>query len=110
MNFSLVEYASPATAWTCFLSWSWNNPNVAGAVPLVTLMAHEGRQSHEVRVRHADWYDKTLPTFVDTLADVRRGGWKVPTVRMSAPGGEMIQVPLDIIERLAEVLCYAASP
>jgi hypothetical protein len=34
--------------------------------------------------------------------------WKVPTFRTSAPGREMIQVPLDIIERLADALCYAA--
>lgn len=61
-----------------------------------------------LRVQVTAWYDKTLPTFVDALAEVRRALWKVPTFRMSAPGSEMIKVPLEFIERLADALCYAA--
>jgi len=83
-------------------------PALLGLFSLVTLMAHERWQHHEVWVRRAAWYDKALPTFVDALAEIRRTLWKVPTFRMSAPGREMIQVPLDFIERLADALCYAA--
>ena len=83
-------------------------PALLGLFSLVTLMAHECWQGHDVWVRRAAWYDKTLPTFVDALAEVRRALWKVPTFRMSAPGREMVQVPLDFIERLADALCYAA--
>ncbi|GGR41058.1 hypothetical protein GCM10008957_56550 [Deinococcus ruber] len=83
-------------------------PALLGLFSLVTLMAHERWQSCEPWVRRAAWYDKTLPTFVDALAEVRRALWKVPTFRMSAPGREMVQVPLDLIERLADALCYAA--
>jgi hypothetical protein len=32
----------------------------------------------------------------------------VPTFYTSPSGREMIQVPLDFIERLADALCYAA--
>jgi hypothetical protein len=71
-------------------------------------MAHERCKGHDVWVRRAAWYDKTLPTFVDALAEVQRALSKVPTFRTSASVREMIQVPLDFIERLADALCYAA--
>ncbi|GGL93618.1 hypothetical protein GCM10010840_34470 [Deinococcus aerolatus] len=83
-------------------------PATLGLFSLVTLMAHERWQGHNVGVRRAAWYDKTLPTFVGVLAEPQRALWKVPTFRMSASGREMIQVPLEFIERLADALCYAA--
>ncbi|THF69133.1 transposase [Deinococcus sp. Arct2-2] len=83
-------------------------PALLGLFSLVTLMAHERWKSHDVWVRRAAWYDKTLPTFVDALAEVRRALWKVPTFRTSAPEREMVQVPLEFIERLTDALCYAA--
>ena len=83
-------------------------PALLGLFSLVTLMAHERWQGQDVWVRRAAWYDKTLPTFVDALAEVRRALWKVPTFHTSPSGREMIQVPLDFIERLADALCYAA--
>ena len=83
-------------------------PALLGLFSLVTLMAHERWQGHEPWIRHAAWYDKTLPTFIDALAEVRRALWKVPTFRTSAPARDMVQVPLEFIERLADALCYAA--
>ena len=90
------------------LSIARTTPALLGLFSLVTLMAHERWQGHEPWVRRAAWYDKTLPTFVDALAEVRRALWKVPTFRISAPGREMVQVPLEFIERLADALYYAA--
>jgi hypothetical protein len=83
-------------------------PALLGLFSLVTLMAHERWQHHEVWVRRAAWYDKSLPTFVDALAEVRRALWKVPTFRPSASEHDIVQVPLDFIDRLADALCYAA--
>ena len=83
-------------------------PALLGLFSLVTLMAHERWKHHDLWVRGAAWYNKTLPTFVDALAEVRRALWKVPTFRISAPGREMVQVPLEFIDRLADALCYAA--
>ena len=74
----------------------------------MTLMAHKRWQGHDVWVRRAAWYDKTLLTFVDALAEGRRASWKVLTFRMSVPGREMVQAPLDFIERLADALCNSA--
>lgn len=83
-------------------------PALLGLFSLVTLMADERWKASGIWVRRAAWYDKTLPTFVDALAEVRRALWKVPTFRLSAPEHEMVQVPVDFIERLADALCYAA--
>ncbi|WP_407542904.1 transposase (plasmid) [Deinococcus radiomollis] len=83
-------------------------PATLGLFSLVTLLAYERCQGHELWVRLAAWHDKTLPTFVDALAQPRRALRKVPTFQRSAPGREMFQVPLDFIERLADALCYAA--
>ena len=90
------------------LATARTGPVTLGLFSPVTLMDHERWQSHEPWVRHAAWYDETLPTFVDVLAEVRRALWEVPTFRMSAPGRETIQAPLDFIERLADALRYAA--
>ena len=83
-------------------------PALLGLFSLVTLMAHERWQHQALWVRRAAWYDKTLPTFVDALAEVRRALWKVPTFQRSAPEREMVLVPVDFIDRLADALCYAA--
>ncbi|GGR23350.1 hypothetical protein [Deinococcus ruber] len=72
------------------LSIARTTPALLGLFSLVTLMAHERWQRQEPWVRRAAWYDKTLPTFVDALAEVRRVLWKVPTFRTSAPGREMM--------------------
>ncbi len=90
------------------LSIARTTPALLGLFSLVTLMAHERWQGQKPWVRRAAWYDKTLPTFVDALAEVRRALWKVPTFRTSAPGREMVQVLLEFIERLADALCYTA--
>ena len=66
-------------------------PTLLGLFSPVTLMAHERWKSRDVWVRRAAWYDRILATFCTT-----------------APGREMIQVPLESIERLADALCYAA--
>ena len=47
-------------------------PALLGLVSLVTLLAHELLPGHALPVRQAAWYAKPLPTFVDTLALVRR--------------------------------------
>ena len=47
-------------------------PTLLGLFSLVTLLAHQLLQGRDLPVRHAAWYTKTQPTFVDTLALVRR--------------------------------------
>jgi len=54
------------------LALARTTPALLGLFSIVTLIAHERWQGHEPWVCRAAWYDKTLPTFVDALAEVRR--------------------------------------
>jgi hypothetical protein len=68
-------------------------------------MAQEGPPT----VRRAAWYDKTRPTFTDALALVRKELWaQEQTFRGSLSDSETVRVPRAFIERLTEVVCYAA--
>ncbi|WP_345468528.1 IS701 family transposase, partial [Deinococcus carri] len=83
-------------------------PVLLGLFSLVTLLAHERWKDTEVWVRRAAWYDKTLPTFVDALAEPRRALWKAQTFRTSPPADDLVQVPRSLVDRLIDALCYAA--
>src|SRR5919201_3514500 len=58
-------------------------PTLLALFSLVTLIAHELLQGQALPVRQAAWYTKPLPTFVDTLALVRRELWAVPVFALS---------------------------
>lgn len=63
------------------------SPALLGLSSLVTVMVHERWQGYDV------W--------------TRRALRKVPTFRTSEPGRKMSQVAVDVIERLAAILCHA---
>lgn len=83
-------------------------PVLLGLFSLVTLLAHERWKDTDVWVRRAAWYDKTLPTFVDALAEPRRALWKAQTFQTSPTADDLVQVPRSLVDRLTNVLCYAA--
>ena len=58
-------------------------------------------------VRQTIWYSKSLPTFSDALALVRRFLW-ASTFSMSPEPTEMIKVPRALFERLRDIAVYAA--
>src|SRR3990170_4176082 len=47
-------------------------PTLLGLFSLVTLLAHQHARHRKLPIRQAAWYHKTLPTFSDALALVRR--------------------------------------
>src|SRR3954463_10686816 len=51
------------------------------------------------------WYSKSLPTFSDALALVRRELWAVQFFPTSPPTGTARNVPTDLIERLLLIAC-----
>jgi hypothetical protein len=61
-------------------------------------------------MRKAAWYDKRYPTFSDALALVRRELWtqQEATFCGSAQETETVKVARKFIERLTDVVCYAA--
>ena len=83
-------------------------PALLGLFSLVTLFAHELLQGQPLPVRQAAWYTKPLPTFVDTLALVRRELWAVPVFSLSPKSADMVVIPRSLWERLTDALAYAA--
>lgn len=83
-------------------------PALFGLYSLVTLMAHEIFQAEGQAFRTAAWYAKTLPTFSDALAVIRRELWRTCHFSMSAFTEEMVKIPRSVFERLTNTVCYAA--
>ncbi len=54
------------------------------------------------------WYQKTHPTFADALALVRKELWAQGTFWKSSQQTETVKVPRAFVERLTDVVCYAA--
>jgi len=83
-------------------------PALLGLFSLVTLLAHAQFTRGAATVRQAGWYTKALPTFSDALALVRRHLW-MHTIFCGSPGeADLIKVPRPLLERLTDLLCYAA--
>ena len=82
-------------------------PALLGLFSLVTLLAHADMATAHV-IRHAAWYHKSLPTFIDALALVRRQLWG-HTLFCTSPGSDdLVEVPRVLVQRFTDALCYAA--
>jgi hypothetical protein len=82
-------------------------PALLGLFSLVTLLAHP-HLATAAGVRRAAWYHKSLPTFADALALVRRQLWHGILSCTSRGTADMVEVPRPVLERLTHALCYAA--
>ena len=84
-------------------------PALFGLFSLITLAAHILGADRLKPVRGAAWYRKSLPTFSDAIASVRRSLWPASqTFCMSHRSSDTQKVPLPIFDRLIDTLCYAA--
>jgi hypothetical protein len=83
-------------------------PALLGLFSLVTLLAHELLPGQGLPVRQAAWYTKPRPTFVDTLALVRRELWAVPVFALSPQPTDVIEIPRSLWDRMTTELAYAA--
>jgi hypothetical protein len=83
-------------------------PALLGLFSLITVLAHQLLQGQELAVRQAAWYQKTLPTFSDTLALVRRQLWPVSISWMSGAKDDVVIIPKALFERLTDTLAFAA--
>lgn len=83
-------------------------PALFGLFSLVTLLAHEFLRGQALPARQAAWYTKALPTFVDTLALVRRELWAVPVFSLSPQSEDRIEIPRALWNRMTTALGYAA--
>jgi len=69
--------------------------------------AHQSTINQTLPIRQAAWYAKSLPTFSDALAVVRQCLWRMPDFHTSLPEGDMVKIPLPLLKRLTEAVCYA---
>jgi hypothetical protein len=83
-------------------------PALLGLFSLVTLWAHDLDTDPLFRPRTAAWYAKPHRTFSDAIAAVRREIWTHHIFCMSRRGGEVIKIPRDVWNRMADALAYAA--
>ena len=83
-------------------------PVLLALYSLVTLLATRLVQSGVLPIRQAAWYRKTLPTFSDALAAVRRHWWRSIGLSTSTREDNIIKVPRRVFQRLHEAACYAA--
>ena len=92
----------------------WNPLAVARATPLrlalfslVTLLVNQ-QADWQTSVRQAAWYQKTLPTFSDALAQVRRCLWRQMAFCMSPDQPDSRKPPANLFAHFGELLAYAA--
>jgi hypothetical protein len=85
-----------------------STPALLGLFSLVTLFAHELLQGQELATRQAAWYQKSVPTFSDTLAFVRHQLWPISISWLSPGRPDVVIIPKALFERFTDTLAYAA--
>lgn len=83
-------------------------PALLGLFSLVTLWAHDIAQDQSIAPRTAAWYPKVNLTFSDAIAAVRRKIWAQQIYSTSRQGSEIIKIPRELAQRMANALAYAA--
>jgi hypothetical protein len=82
-------------------------PCLLGLFSITALLADRLNARQALRPRQAAWYRKSLPTFSDALAAVRRHLWASANSSCSPRNGEYPQIP-PLLEYLACALAHAA--
>ncbi len=85
-------------------------PALLGLYSLVAIWAHGlmADPKTAVRTHPAAWYGKSLPTFSDAIAAVRRVLWTPQDFSMSRYQSEPVEIPAHLLKRFVETLCRAA--
>lgn len=83
-------------------------PALLALFSIVTALAHEYQRKYPFVMPHSAWYKKTLPTFADALALVRRQLWQLQTFQTSPPETDMVKLPRSLVNTWSDLLCYAA--
>ena len=84
-------------------------PSLLGLFSVITLFAdRQMRRAAGAFRRRVAWYHKRHPTFADALALVRRELWAQKTFYGLPVQSDTVKVPRAYLERLTDVLCYAA--
>jgi hypothetical protein len=83
-------------------------PALFGLFSLVTLLAHPDLAQAPALCAPTAWYAKTLPTFTDALALVRRRLWRSLLFQTSLLAPDPQIIPGTLLDHLCHLVCYAA--
>lgn len=83
-------------------------PCLLGVFSITALIADRLHSRQPLQVRRAAWYRKTVPTFSDALAAVRRHLWASANMSHSRSDPDCDRIPDPLFQRLADALAYAA--
>jgi hypothetical protein len=83
-------------------------PVLLGMFSLITLWANEHYKTQAPTVRIASWYRKSLPTFSDALANIRRQLWTRSNFQASRRGLDPTKISPGTLNTLIDMACYAA--
>lgn len=92
--------------------WSDNaiartTPVLLGLFSWITLLAHQSQTNGNLPIRQTSWYTKSLPTFSDAIALVRRQIWLHWGFGMSSSEPDILIFQSDLLNRLLEAVCYS---
>ena len=80
----------------------------SGTLLLVTVLAHDLIRTGSPSIPSTAWYVKTIPTFSDALALVRKHLWNQASFPTSLQDTDGAKVPRSLLNHLVDLLCYAA--
>jgi hypothetical protein len=83
-------------------------PALFALFSIVVLGAHQLQSQIEFSLPQSAWYNKSLPTFVDALALVRRRLWQARLFPVSSATTDMVKIPKVLLDCCFSLLCYAA--
>jgi hypothetical protein len=84
------------------------SPILLGLFSLVTLLSSRLAKRHSIPLLQTAWYRKTHPSFSDALALVRRHYWRHVGFFISSRSAHRNKIPLPLLTRLSDALCFAA--
>lgn len=83
-------------------------PVLLGLFSIVTIWTHDLAKARKLKPRTAAWYPKSVLTFSDAIAAVRREIWAHQISFRSRPHRDRIEIPRHIWRRMHNALAYAA--
>jgi hypothetical protein len=83
-------------------------PILLGLYSIIALWTHDLAKARKLKPRTAAWYPKSVLTFSDAIAAVRREIWAHQISAMSRPHRDTIEIPRRIWHRMQNALAHAA--
>jgi hypothetical protein len=83
-------------------------PALLALFSIVTLLTHDLAKARKLKPRTAVWYPKSILTFSDAIAAVRREIWAHQISFTSRPRRDRVEIPRHIWRRMENALAYAA--